>query len=397
MEMALEGLRVLDLSQDRALYVGKLLADLGTDVIKVEPPQGDRARRIGPFKDDVPNLETSLYFASFNTNKRGITLNLNSLAGQNIFKQMVARAEVVIEDLGPGVMQSLGLGYPVLRELNPAVVMTSVTGFGQEGPYSNYKAPDIVSFAMGGAMFICGDPERPPVVAPAEQAYHSTSLVACFGTLAALYHQLSVGKGQLVEISAQEVVAALEEQPILRYSLNAEIMERHGSQHATAPTRIYPCKDGYVYLATITVSQWKTLLDMMENPEIVTDDIWNDITFRRVNVDILDPIVKEFTMKYNKAELTEQLQARHLPCTPVNLPEEFVNDPHIKEREFITEVEHPAIGRHRYFRAPYILSETPCRVRRPAPLLGQDNEEIYHRELGYSNEELVNFKTDGVI
>ncbi len=394
--MVLDSFRVLNLAQDRGLYAGKLLADLGADVIKVEKPQGDAARRIGPFKDDIPSLESSLYFLNFTTNQKGITLNLHTMAGQDIFKQLVGRADVVVEDFQPGVMESLGLGYPILRDINRGIVVTSVTGFGPNGPYSDYKAPDIVSLAMGGLMFISGDPEKPPVVAPCEQAYHSASVLACFGTLVALYHRQRTGMGQLVEVSAQEAIA-IQEHLIMRYSLESDIVRRRGSQHTSAPTRIYPCKDGFVHFHVSPVRHWRRLLEMMGNPDALMNAVWEDLRFRRLNVDVIDPVITDFTMKHTKKELAEECQSKGIPCVPVNTPEEFVDDPHTQAREFVVEVEHPVLGKYRCLGPPYKLGETPYRIRRHAPLLGQHNEEIYCQELGYSEEELTRLKAAGII
>jgi crotonobetainyl-CoA:carnitine CoA-transferase CaiB-like acyl-CoA transferase len=396
-DMALGGIRVLDLAEDRGLYAGKLLADLGADVIKVEKPEGSKARRIGPFKDDVPSLESSLYFVNFNTNKRGITLNLDSSAGMDIFKQLATRADVVIEDFEPGTTEPQGLDYSSLRELNQRLVVASVTGFGRDGPYSRYKAPDIVNFAMGGIMYISGDPNEAPVVAPCEQAYHSASIIAVFGILAALYQRLSTGEGQLVEVSAHEVLAAVNEELIMRHSVTFEIEGRYGSQHTTAPARIYPCKDGYVHILALRPAHWRSLLELLGNPEALMDEAWYDSRFRRLNADIIDPIVTQFTMNHTKAEVTELCQARQISCSPVNTPADFANDPHVKERAFITEIEHPVIGRHSYFGSAYRLSQTPCRIERPAPLLGQHNNEVYCEELGYPHEKLAELKADGII
>ena len=199
----LDGVKVLDLTEERGLYAGKMMADFGADVIKIENPKGSKSRRIGPFKKDSPGLENSLYFINFNTNKKGITLNIDSPVGKDVFKQLVRRSDVVIEDCGPAMMKSLELDYPVLKKLNQRLIIASITGFGQTGPYCEYKSPDLVSFAMGGLMYVSGQPDKPPVVAPCEQAYYSASIIAVFGILAALYLRLSIGEGQLVDVSAQ--------------------------------------------------------------------------------------------------------------------------------------------------------------------------------------------------
>lgn len=393
---ALEGLRVLDLTEERGLYAGKMLADFGADVIKIEKPEGSKARQLGPFKDDVPAPENSLYFINFNTNKRGITLNLDSSTGQDIFRRLAALADVVIEDSEVGRMASLGLDYPVLKELNQGLIMASVTGFGQTGPYSAYKAPDIVSFAMGGLMNINGPGDAPPVVAPCEQSYYSAAIVSVFGILAALFLRTSTGEGQLVDASAHEVGATLSG-GIMHYSNTSQIVKRAGSQFGAVPGRIYPCKDGYVHILTIRPNHWRGFLKVMGNPEILMGEEWHSGAFRNSNADIIDAHVAEFTMAHPKMEIAEMCQANGVPCTPVNTTADFSRDPHIKERGFFIEIEHPVIGRHSYPSPPYRLSKTPCRINRPAPLLGQHNREVFCEELGYSSDELAGLKTEGII
>ncbi len=396
-QTALGGLRVLDLAEARGLFAGKMLADFGADVIKIEPPEGSRARRVGPFKNDIPDIESSLYFINFNTNKRGITLNIDRPAGKDIFRKLVARVDVVVEDHDPGVMRSKNLDYPVLKEINRRLVMASITGFGQDGPYNWYKAPDIVNFAMGGLMNSSGAPESAPVVAPGDQAFHGASILAVSGILAALFLRLRTGEGQLVDISAHEVMASQNHEQIMRYSTKSDIGGRTGSQHSAAPARIFPCKDGYVHICVLRTGQWRSFLELVGKPETLTDEMWDDAFLRRRNHDLIDPFAAEYTKDRTKAEIVEACQARGIPCTPVNNPEDFFNDPQIKARAFFTELEHPAIGSHYYPGSAYRMSRTPCLIDRPAPLLGQHNKEVYGKLLGYSDEELAGFKTEGII
>jgi crotonobetainyl-CoA:carnitine CoA-transferase CaiB-like acyl-CoA transferase len=393
----LDGVKVLDLCEGRGLYAGRLLADLGADVIKIEKPDGSEARRVGPFKDDVPSLESSLYFINFNTNKRGITLDLRNAAGQDIFERLVRQSDVLIEDSEPGVMKALGIDYHVLRKVNQRVIVASVTGFGHDGPYSSYKASDLVSFAMGGLMYISGEPEKAPVTAPCEQSYHSASIIAVFGILGALYQRMSTGEGQFVDVSTHEAMAVMNEELIMRYSIAFDIQGRYGSQFISAPARIYPCKDGYIHIVVLRAGHWRSLVELLGNPEAIADDVWYDSAFRRQNVDVLDPIVTEFTMSHTKMEITRMCQARDIPATPVNSLDDFCEDIHIKDRAFITEIEHPVVGRHRYLGAPYRLNDTRYQIERPAPLLGQHNKEVYCGELGYSERELAKLKDDGII
>jgi crotonobetainyl-CoA:carnitine CoA-transferase CaiB-like acyl-CoA transferase len=393
----LTGVKVLDLTEERGMYAGKMLADLGADVILVEKPEGSLARRKAPFKDDIPGIENSLYFIYFNTNKKGITLDVGTPAGQDVFKEMAKQADVVIEDGEVGRMQSLGLDYPVLRELNPGIIMDSVTGFGQTGPYRNYKAPDIVSFAMGGMMNLNGSPNAAPVVAPCEQSYYCASAVSVFGIVAALFLRMSTGKGQLVDTSAHEVIATFAASDVMQYGTTSKIGRRLGSQFGAVPGRIFPCKDGHVHILTIRVNHWQGLLEVIGNPEVLRGKEFEDGKFRNSNVEIIDAYVIEFTMKHTKMEIALLCQSKGVPCTPVNTPKEFSRDPHIKERGFFVDVEHPVIGRYTYFNPPFRLSKTQCSIERPAPLLGQHNREIYCRELDYTDDKLAKLKSEGLI
>ena len=393
---ALSGVRVLDLTEERGLYAGKMLADLGADVIKIEKPEGSEARQKSPFNKDVPGLENSLYFLYFNTNKRGITLNFASPAGKDILKRLVGKADILLEDFEVGVMRSLGLDYPVLREVNRGLIMASVTGFGQTGPYNMFKAPDIVNFAVGGMMNLNGPKSAAPVVAPCEQSHYSASVAAVFSSLAALFVRMSTGEGQLVDVSAHEVVATYASE-IMSYSNTSRIGQRVGSQFGAVPGRIYPCKDGYVHILTIRQNHWQGFVQVLGNPELVKGPEWIDGNFRNRNVDIIDACVTEFTMAHNKMEITEMCQAKGVPCTPVNTPAEFSKDPHMLARGFFTEIEHPALGKHSYINPPYRLSETPCVIKRPAPLLGEHNKEIYGKELGMTDKELAGLKSQGII
>jgi crotonobetainyl-CoA:carnitine CoA-transferase CaiB-like acyl-CoA transferase len=395
-DSVLDGIKVLDITEDRGLYAGKLLADFGADVIKIENPAGSRARTIGPFKNDIPGADNSLYFINFNTNKRGITLDLKNPEGKEIFKHLVRHADVVLEDYEPGVMKSLGLDYINLRELNNRLVMASVTGFGQTGPYSHFNSPDIVNFAMGGLMYQSGAANEPPVVPPCEQAYQSASIMTAFGVLSALFLRLSTGEGQYVDVASHEVIAFFS-QDFMRYSVTSGLGGRTGSQFPAAPARIYPCKDGYVHFLVFYPNHWKSFLELVGNPEMFMDKAWYEAYFRVRNTDLIDPLVLEFTKDKTKDEVTRLCQEKGIPVTPVNTPADFSKDIHFKERGFFTEIEHPVIGRHTYLNPPVKFSESPCRITRPAPMLGQHNREIFVGELGYKEQDLARLKAESII
>jgi crotonobetainyl-CoA:carnitine CoA-transferase CaiB-like acyl-CoA transferase len=399
LKSALSDVRVLDLTEERGLYAGKMLADLGADVLLIEKPAGSPARRLGPFNKDIPGLENSLYFLNFNTNKRGITLDLEAPAGRDIFKRLAQSADVVIEDGQVGRMQSLGLNYPALKELNKGLIMASISGFGQNGPYSSFKAPDLVSFAMGGMMYINGPENAAPVVAPCQQTYYSASITAGFDILAALFLRLNTGRGQFIDVSTHQVESnfAAGNGGIMHYSANSQISRRRGSQFGVVPGRIYPCKDGHVHIIIIRPNHWIGLQEVMGNPEALSGEKWYNVTFRNNNVEFIDAHVIEFTLAHNKLDIAEWCQAKGVPCTPVNTMEDFYHDPHMQQRDFFLQNTHPVIGEHTFIRPPALLSETPCRIRRSAPLLGEHNREVFCATLGYSEGELEKLKEKGIV
>ncbi len=392
----LSGIRVLDLTEERGLYAGKVLADMGADVILIENPKGSRPRSLGPFKADTPGIENSLYFLDCNANKRGITLNLDSPAGREIFKRLARLSDVVIEDYPASRMRALGLDYPALSEVSPRIIMASVTGFGSKGPYAGYKAPDIVSMAMGGLMYVNGPTDAPPVTAPCEQANHTVSVASVFGIMAALFLRTRTGKGQLVELSAQQVLAVVTG-GVWHYGTMTNIPRRSGSQFGAVPGRIFPCRDGYVHILTIRPNHWLGLLDVIGKPEALSGSEWLAMEYRNANPDIIDAFVTEFTMAHDKLEIAEMCQKRGVPCTPVNEPADFCADSHIQKRGVFVDIEHPVAGRFSTFRPVCVFSRTACRVARAAPMLGQHNHEVFCGELGMKETQLAQLKAEGVI
>jgi crotonobetainyl-CoA:carnitine CoA-transferase CaiB-like acyl-CoA transferase len=392
----LSGLRVLDLTEGRGLYAGKVLADLGADVVLLENPEGSRARGIGPFKGDSPGTENSLYFLNFNTNKRGITLNLDAERGRDLFLRLVTISDVVVEDFPVGRMHSLGLDYSALREKNSRIILASVTGFGSSGPYAKYKAPDIVSMAMGGLTYVNGPPDAAPVTAPCEQANHTVSVTAVFGILAALLLRTKTGKGQHIDLSAQQAVETATG-GVWQFGALTNIAKRSGSQFGAVPGRIFPCKDGYVHILSIRENHWKALVEVIGKPDALKGENWFTMEFRNANPDMIDAFVTEFTMAHTKMEITEMCQAKGVPCAPVNEPGDLYKDSHIKQRGTFVEIEHPIAGRFPVVRPVSVFSGTQCRIVRSAPLLGQHNREVYTKELAMDETELARLKAEGVV
>ena len=259
---ALAGLRILDLTDLKGSLCTKLFGDMGADVIKIEPPEGDATRRIGPFLDGKPHPERSLLFWFYNTSKRGITLDLNQQAGQELVKQLAAKADVVVESAAPGTLARLGLGYDELKQLNPNLVLTSITPFGQTGPYQAYRSSDMVAEALGGMIWTNGFPDEPPLHALGLQAYHSASFFAAIGTLLALLARESLGEGQWVDVSMQEAVAGAVEHVAPFYHQGLGIESRRGSLHWSRYFRVARCRDGYVMHCSL--GDWTSLVEWVK-------------------------------------------------------------------------------------------------------------------------------------
>jgi crotonobetainyl-CoA:carnitine CoA-transferase CaiB-like acyl-CoA transferase len=391
----------LDLADSKGAYCTKLLADLGADVIKIEPPHGDSARSIPPFVDDIPHLEKSLYFLYRHANKRGITLDLETSEGKAIFKKLVKTADVLVETYPLDYMASLSLDYPVLKEINLGLIMASITEFGQTGPYKDWKGSDIVDFAMSGVMISSGFSGKVPCNLPGTPAYDATSLLAAISILIALYHRGTTGKGQYIDAAVHEssrIGLFPWLVPIYSHALTDErITVVTDVRLADSIYPVYPCKDGYVRVLTITPGQWNALVRVLGDPEVLRLPEWQDFIYRVGNAEDLYTLMVEFTPNYTMFELFEAGHREGVPIIPIHDMAGFVNNPHTKAREFFVEVNHPVIGKALYPGPPYKWTETPASIRRPAPCLGEHNEEIYCRELGFSKGDLSVLRRAGVV
>ncbi len=384
----LEGIRVLDLCQPEGQLCGRLLADLGAEVIKVEPPGGDLGRRLEPFVKEGAHPEGSLSFAYFNANKKSIILDLAEQEDRERFRGLAEKSDVILETFAPSVMQGWGLDHAQLSKDNPGLVTASITGFGLSGPYSRYKAPSIVCSAMGGVMYLCGSEEKPPLAELENQPYHLASAFAATGVLLALRQRESTGQGQMVEISCQEV-QAFQQHILVNYSANQNVLKRAGSRTPVGggmPYGIYPTSDGYCHLVVIATSHWRSFVDWMGSPDALTDDLWDNRHIRIANPDLIEYLTGEFTRKLTKEEFFRQGQARRVTTAPVNTPEEFVDDPHVRDIGLFEDVEHPVLGSTRLVRPPFRLSASPAVIRKGAPLLGEHTEEVLG---GTTNREAV--------
>lgn len=425
-ETLLGDIRVLDLADDVGAYTSQLLAELGADVIKVEPPGGDPSRGMGPFVHDIPGPERSLHFFALNRSKRGITLNLDTADGRALLKRLVEGADVLVESFPPGHMAKMGLGYDVLKEINQGLIFCSVSGFGQSGPFRDFKAPDIVVVAMGGLMYLGGFPDAAPYRTYGYQSHYMGSLHGAAGISIALFERDVSGEGQAIDISRQECTTIAMETAMQFYDLRKEIRKRWGfggtpvgGLGIRVPGRdVYQCKDGY--MLWLLLIDWENVVKWMDSKGMAEDlmnEEWQDFIKsvgdrtammsligtdafleRMMRMEHLDQVFKRFLAAHPVAELYEEGQRQHFICAPVSDPAGLVNDPHLNDRDYFVEVDHPELGvTMKYAGPPYRLSETPWQVKGRPPLVGEHNLDVYHKELGLSRQELELLTSRGII
>ena len=394
---ALGDLRVLDLAGRIGLYCTKQLADLGADVIKIEPPGGDPTRAIGPFYHGEENPEKSLYWFQFNTNKKSITLNIESPEGKRLLKRLVKTADIVVETFRPGYLDSLGLSYSTLKKSNPRLIMTSITPFGQTGPYKDFKASDLIGLALGGFLFICGWEDEPPSRVGGSQAYNMASIHATTATLIALYHRDITGEGQHIDVSMQQCVAHSLQWVPQMYDLQKRIMCRSGRLGVP----LQECKDGWTNF--IALFDWDLLVDWLKSgggAADLDDDKYKDMDYQirpEVRQHITE-VTDAFTKSHDKRWVCEEGQNRGVIAIPCNNAKDVVENPQLVLRNFFVDVEHPELNDTlKYPGAPYRFAETPWKIRRRSPLIGEHNNEIYKKELGLTSKQIAALKEQGVI
>jgi crotonobetainyl-CoA:carnitine CoA-transferase CaiB-like acyl-CoA transferase len=377
-------------------FCGKLLRDLGMDVIKVEPREGDATRREAPFAKGDTDREGSLRFAYLNAGKRSITLDIAAENSRKLLLDLVARSDIVLEDFTPGYLSTRNLGYEVLLERQNKLILVSLSGFGQDGPYAQFKTPDIVGNAMGGLLYISGDPQMTPCNPPETQSYYYASLFASYGVMLALWQREMRGIGAWIDASIQASMA-LHEHVAFNYSAEGRVMKRAGSQHQhNAPANLFQCKNGWIALF-VTQNHWPILLKVWEDHDPALDDPkWINSNLRRQNADYINAQVTSFTSRFLKEDLAELMQKNGIPGLPVNSPSDFIKDPHIQAREFFGIVKHPVLGTFAQPGCPFMVDgkrDAPS----PAPLLGQHNREVFCGELSLSTSELAALAAAGVI
>jgi crotonobetainyl-CoA:carnitine CoA-transferase CaiB-like acyl-CoA transferase len=392
----LPGFRVLDLASSMGAFCGKLLRDLGMDVIKVESPGGDPTRGEPPFAEGNQDREGSLRFAYLNAGKRSVTLDITKERGRRLLLDLVERSDIVLESFAPGYLGAHNLGYDLLLERRPKLILVSVTGFGQDGPYADFQTPDIVGTAMGGLLYISGDPKLAPCNPPETQSYYYASLFAAYGTMLALWQRETRGIGAYVDASIQASLA-LHEHVAFNYSAEGRVMKRAGSQHQhNAPANLFQCKNGWIALF-VTQTHWPLLLKVWEDHAPDLDDPkWINSNLRRTHADYINAEVTSFTSRFLKEDLAELMQKNGIPGLPVNSPLDFMKDPHIQARGFFGTVTHPVLGVFQQAGSPFMVDGERSGPS-PAPLLGQHNDEVFRGELGLEKKELEVLAADGVV
>jgi crotonobetainyl-CoA:carnitine CoA-transferase CaiB-like acyl-CoA transferase len=397
----LSHLKVLELcSLVSGSYCAKLMADLGAEVIKIEPPGvGDDARRRGPFLDDRPNPETSGRYLYLNTNKLGITLDVTTEGGRRVLKELVRQCDVLVEDNPPALMEELRLTYDDLKSINDRLVMVSITPFGQTGPYRDYMAREINTYHAGGEGYLLPVeseyPDREPVKAGGLAGDCMCGLSAALATLAAVYSRRAMGPGQHVDVSRQDVLMTMVGLDVAAFTQSGMVRTRH-SRHAPLPSPVR-CQDGHIMITPWPDPVWETFARFVGNTEWAEDERYREGANRWLRGDEVNRDVGEWAARYDKDDLFQQLQENGVPAAPVNTSEDIARSQQMEARGFFSKVDHPEAGDLSYPTAGYRFSETPWRLRRHAPLLGEHNRLVYIGRLGYDESDLVTMMESGII
>ncbi|MBM4463016.1 MAG: CoA transferase [Chloroflexi bacterium] len=411
-EALLEGYRGLDLTDERGLLCGRILADLGAEVVKVERPRGDPARNIGPFYQDIPHPERSLFWLAYNVNKKGITLDIQTRDGQELFLRLVTKFDFVLESYSTGYLEGLGLGYSRLKEINPGLVFTSITPFGGSGPYRDHKATDITLMAMGGYMYMTGEPDRPPLRISCDQAYLHAASEAAVATLVALYQRGSSGQGQHIDVSARASLIASTANAVPFWEMNRVILKRAGPYRAGLTSakqrQLWECRDGCVifyFAGGAFGAKGNTALAAWLDSEGLADDFVRSMNWEEFDMatateeveDHLEALVSSLFRRYKAGELYEQAMSRGLTLCPVLTPGEIVQNQQLKARGYWVKVRHDDLDESFSYPGPFAKSSAMSFRYRRAPRIGEHNREVYQDELGLSSQQLVALKQAGAI
>jgi crotonobetainyl-CoA:carnitine CoA-transferase CaiB-like acyl-CoA transferase len=396
MRAPLEGIKVLDLSRVLAgPFCCMLLGDMGADVVKIERVgRGDDVRSVG---DKVGG--ESLYYLMMNRNKRGVTLDLRHPEGIALLKALVRQADVLVENFRAGTMEKMGCGYDVLKEINPRLIMASISGFGQDGPYADYACYDMIAQAMSGLMDLTGEPDRPPVTTGTFVVDYATGLYAALGIVGALRAREATGVGQHVDVALLDTAVSFLITAIPEYLLLGKKMTRRGNRDRyCAPANLFRAKDGrWVFLAAANDSLFPQLLKVMGREEILQDPRFAKNDARMQHIEEAEALLEEWVKVHTADEVVSLVRGAGLPCAKVATIDEVVEDPQVRHREMLVEIEHPTVGRFPMHGLNIHYSHTRQEIRRPAPLLGQHNEEVYGEWLGLDTQTVARLKATKII
>jgi crotonobetainyl-CoA:carnitine CoA-transferase CaiB-like acyl-CoA transferase len=408
----LEGYRALDITDEKGFLCGKILAELGMDVIKVERPGGDPSRKVGPFWHDQEDPEKSLYWFAYNSSKRGITLDLYAEEGKRIFRDLVETADFVIESFAPGELDTLSCGYSELCRIRPDIILTSITPFGQKGPYSRYKAKDLNIMGMAGELFMTGESDRKPVNISLPQACLHAGSDAAVGSMIAHHHRRNTGEGQHVDISMQQSAAWFLAQTIPHWEIDGMILGRVGtfrtSSRGTLQRQVWPCRDGYIFFFMIGGLQGaKTgyqLVKWMQDEGMADDFLqtykWEEFDMATATQELIDKISKpiaKFFLTRTKKEALDAAMMRNISICPLMGNRDLLQDPNLAARNFWMPIEHPELQTAIPYPRQFVRSsENETQTRSRAPRIGEHNAEVYG-ELGLTGERIEELKKEGVI
>ena len=395
MASPLDGIKVLDLTRVLAgPYATMLLGDLGAEIIKIEQPgTGDESRNFGPFKNGF-----SLYFMSVNRGKRSVTLNLKTERGQAIFKQLLAQADILVENFRPGTMKNLGLDYETLKAEHPSLIYAACSGFGQTGPYAQQGAYDMIIQGMGGIISITGEPEGPPVRVGTSISDITAALFTTIGILSALHHRNQTGRGQFVDVAMLDSLVAVLENAVVRYFATGAAPKPLGARHpAITPFEAFASADGHVIIALGNDTLWSKFCEHVDRKELISDERFQTNADRTENHSELFPILSEIMSQRTTDDWIDALGNIGVPCGPINTMDKVVSHPQVQAREMITRVAHQITGEVEVPGVPIKLSETPGNVDAPAPSLGEHTTEILTDVLKMPPDEVEKLRRDGVI
>ena len=408
----LNALRALDLTNENGFLCGKILADLGVDVIKIEKPGGDDARRLRPFWADIPEPDKSLYWYAYNSNKRGITLNIASQDGKQIFCELVKKSDFIIESYYPGYLKQIGLDYEALNKIKKEIILTSITAFGQSGPYRDYKATDLTIMSMAGLLNQTGDPDRPPLQMSIPQACLLASADAAVGTLIAYYSRERTGVGQQVDVSMQQSAAWFLANLIPALELNGTILKRSGIYRLgntnTVQRQIWDCKDGYVFYfmlgGKVGAKTFQELVKWMDSEGMATEFLlkmdWDTLDMGNAVQETVDQIskpIEKFFLTHTREEIARESNIRHMSICPLSSIKDLLSDKQLEARNFWVQINHPELNTNITYPREFVKSSiSSYATRTRAPLIGEHNEEIYG-EIGITKHDLVVLKESGVI